>query len=92
MPEDQAVLSEGETFRHEWVGCAIFVGGQKIGEVLHLDPTPMGYDMVSMRDLRPRRTGVREIPYIKAWFTLDLPNRRIELDPPEGLLDLDQLD
>jgi 16S rRNA processing protein RimM len=44
--------------------------------------------MVLMRDLRPHRTGVREIPYIKAWFILDLPNRRIEMDPPEGLLDL----
>jgi 16S rRNA processing protein RimM len=92
MPEDQAVLNEGESFRHDWVGCEVFVGGHKVGEVMRLDPTPMGYDMVLMRDLRPHRTGVREIPYIKAWFTLDLPNRRIEMDPPEGLLDLDRMD
>ena len=92
MPEDQAVLDEGETFRHDWVGCEVLVRGLKVGEVLRLEPTPMGYDMVLMRDRRPGRTGVREIPYIKAWFTLDLPNRRIELDPPEGLLDLEKLD
>jgi 16S rRNA processing protein RimM len=92
MPEDQAVLSEGESFRHDWVGCEMFLKGEKIGEVLRLDPTPMGYDMVLMRDLRPHRTGVREIPYIKAWFSLDLPQRRIEVDPPEGLLDLDRMD
>jgi 16S rRNA processing protein RimM len=92
MPEDQAELNEGESFRHDWTGCGVFMGGQKIGEVLRLEPTSMGYDMVLMLDLRPRRTGIREIPYIKAWFTLDLPGKRIDLDPPEGLLDLDRLD
>jgi len=90
MPEDQAVLNDGESFRHDWVGCGVFVGGQQVGQVLRLEPTVMSYDMVLMRDLRPGRTGIREIPYIKAWFTLDLPHHRIDLDPPEGLLDLDQ--
>ena len=66
--------------------------GEKVGEVMRLDPTPMGYDMIAMRDLRKGRTGQRDIPFIKAWFTLDLPNHRIELDPPEGLLDLDRLE
>ena len=92
MPEDQAVLDEGESFRHEWVGCDVFLGETRIGEVIRLEPTPMGYDMVLMRDLRPHRTGIREIPYIKAWFTLDLPHRRIGLVPPEGLLDLDRIE
>jgi 16S rRNA processing protein RimM len=92
MPEEQAILHEGESFRHDWVGCEVFVGGQKIGEVLRLDPTPMGYDMVLMRDLRRHRTGIREIPYIKAWFDLDLLHKKITLDPPEGLLDLDRMD
>jgi len=90
MPEDQAVLNEGESFRHDWVGCGVFVEGQQVGEVLRLEPTVMSYDMVLMRDLRPGRTGIREIPYIKAWFTLDLPHHRIDVDPPVGLLDLDQ--
>ena len=93
MPENQAAtLNEGESFRHDWAGCQVFMGNRRIGEVMRLDPTPMGYDMVLMRDLRPGRTGIREIPYIKAWFNLDLPNRRIDLDPPEGLLDLDRMD
>lgn len=89
MPEAAAVLPEGESFRHQWIGCEVFVGGRRVGEVLRLDPTPMGYDMVVLRDLRPGRTGQREIPYIKAWWILDLPNRRLEVDPPPGLLDLD---
>ncbi len=92
MPEEQAELEEGESFRHQWIGCEVFVKGEKVGEVLRLDPTPMDYDMVVMRDLRKGRTGRRDIPFIKAWFTLDLPNRRIDLDPPEGLLELDRLD
>jgi 16S rRNA processing protein RimM len=91
MPEAAAVLPEGESFRHDWIGCEVFVGGRRVGEVLRLDPTPMGYDMVVLRDLRPGRTGQREVPYIKAWWTLDLPNRRLDLDPPEGLLDLDRI-
>lgn len=91
MPEAAAELAEGESFRHDWIGCEVFVAGQRVGEVLRLDPTPMGYDMVVLRDLRPGRTGQREVPYIKAWWTLDLPNRRLDLDPPEGLLDLERI-
>ena len=88
MPESAATLEEGESFRHQWVGCEVFVADRKVGEVLRLDPGPAGYDMVVMRDLRPGRTGQRDIPYIKAWWTLDLPNRHLDLDPPEGLLDV----
>lgn len=91
MPESAATLDEGESFRHQWIGCEVFLAGQKVGEVLRLDPSPAGYDMVVMRDLRPGRTGQRDIPYIKAWWTLDLPNHRLDVDPPEGLLDVNQL-
>lgn len=91
MPESSAELPEGESFRHQWVDCEVFIAGRKVGEVLRLDPGPAGYDMVVMRDLRPGRTGLRDIPYIKAWWTLDLPNRRLDLDPPEGLLDVNQV-
>jgi len=88
MPEAAATLDEGESFRHQWIGCEVFIAGRKVGEVLRLDPGPAGYDMVIMRDLRPSRTGQRDIPYIKAWWTLDLPNQHLDLDPPEGLLDV----
>lgn len=91
MPETQAVLPEGESFRHDWFGCTVQVQGVVVGEVIRLDPTPMGYDMVILKDLRPGRRGERQVPYIKAWFELDLPNRTMHLDPPEGLLDLDRV-
>jgi 16S rRNA processing protein RimM len=83
-------LPAGESYRHDWTGCEVFVQGAKVGEVLRLEPTPMGYDMVVLRDLRPGRRGERHVPYIKAWFQEDFAARRIDLDPPEGLLDLDQ--
>jgi 16S rRNA processing protein RimM len=92
IPESQASLAEGESFRHDWAGCSVFVAGTKVGEVLHLHSSPGGYDMVVMRDLRPGRTGAHDIPYVKAWWTLHLDDRRLDLDPPEGLLDLSQPD
>lgn len=92
MPDTEASLAAGESYRHTWEGCSVFVGGHLVGEVLHLHPAPGGYDMVVMKDLRPGRTGARDIPYIKAWWTLDLEARRLDLDPPEGLLDLGQPD
>ena len=88
-PDHAVTLPEGETFRHEWVGCQVFVHDALVGEVLRLEPTPMGYDMVILKDLRPGRTGQRDVPYIKAWFKVDLVGRRLDLEPPPGLLDLD---
>ena len=88
MPEALATKAEGESFRHEWVGCEVFMGGQKIGEVVHLSPTPMGYDMVAIRDLRPGRAGLREVPYIKAWWNVDLEHKHLDLDGPQGILDV----
>jgi 16S rRNA processing protein RimM len=85
-------LPEGESYRHDWTGCEVFMEGAKVGEVIRLEPTTMGYDMVVMRDTRPGRRGERDIPYIKAWFKVDLEARRIDLDPPAGLLDLDRLE
>jgi 16S rRNA processing protein RimM len=89
MPDALQALPAGDSYRHDWVGCEIFLGSAKVGEVVRLEPTPMGYDMVVMRDLRPGRRGLREIPYIKAWWSLDLGAKRAEVDPPEGLLELD---
>lgn len=92
MPEALAQLDEGESYRHDWIGCEVFVAGEKVGEVLRLEPTPGGYDMVVLRDTRPGRRGQREVPYIKAWWTLDLPHRHLDLDAPGGILDLDRID
>lgn len=88
MPESQAALDAGESFRHQWIGTEVSAHGALLGEVMRLDPTPMGYDLIVIRDRRPGRRGTVEIPYIKAWWTLDLANGKASVEPPEGLLDL----
>ena len=90
-PDALETLPSGESYRHDWVGCEVFIGEARVGEVIRLEPTPMGYDMVVMKDLRPGRKGLREVPYIKAWWTLDLEAGKALVDPPEGLLDLERL-
>jgi 16S rRNA processing protein RimM len=92
VPETSVELGEGDTYRHDWVGCQVFVGKALVGEILGLEPSPGGYDMVHMKDLRPGRHGIRNIPYIKAWFDLNLQGRRIDLYPPMGLLDVDYME
>jgi 16S rRNA processing protein RimM len=87
-PELPGTLEDGETYRRDWIGCQVFVADELVGEVAELRPSPGGCDMVLIRDMRPGRHGVREVPYVKAWFELDLAGRRIDLDPPPGLLDL----
>lgn len=91
MPESQAALGEGESFRHQWIGTEVSAHGALLGEVMRLDPTPMGYDLVVIRDRRPGRRGTVEIPYIKAWWTLDLAHGKAAVEAPEGLLDLHKL-
>jgi len=88
IPEIAVELGEGESYRHDWVGCQVFVDNVLVGQVLELKPSPAGYDMVQMKDLRPGCYGIRDVPYIKAWFKLDLRKRRIDLEPPNGLLDV----
>ncbi|MDR2562302.1 MAG: hypothetical protein LBC63_11120 [Holophagales bacterium] len=87
----QTELADGESFRRDWVGCRVFAGNELVGEVVGLEPSPAGYDMVKVKDMRPGRSGLRDVPYIKAWFDLDLANRRICIDPPDGLLELDKM-
>jgi 16S rRNA processing protein RimM len=90
-PHGLAELKEGESFRRDWVGCQVFAKDEFIGEVAGLEPSPAGYDMVRIKDMRPGRSGLRDVPFIKAWFDLDLNSRQIRIDPPEGLLELDRM-
>jgi len=83
-------LADDESFRRDWIGCRVFARDELIGEVAALEPSPAGYDMVKIKDMRPGRSGLRDVPYIKAWFDLDLGNRQIRIDPPDGLLELDR--
>ena len=91
MPEAQATLDEGESFRHQWIGTEVSAHGEHLGDVIRLDPAPAGYDLVVIHDRRPGRRGTVEIPYIKAWWSLDLTHGKASVEPPECLLDLHKL-
>jgi 16S rRNA processing protein RimM len=82
------ILTSGDFYRHDWIGCDVYVDDIRIGRVIRLDPTPMEYDMVVIQDLRAAHSVNIEIPYIKSWFQISLVERCIYLKPPLGILDL----
>jgi len=86
IPADQAMeLPEGTYFNHDLVGCA----------VSDLDGTPIGkvsrvLDIAGNTQLVVRGGG-REylIPAVKdICVEISIPDKRIIIDPPEGLMDL----
>ena len=80
-PED-----EDEFHDHVLRGMAVHVvGGERIGEVADVLHLPHG-------DVLVVQTGEREVlvPFVKAMVpVVDVAARRLEVDPPEGLLDVD---
>jgi 16S rRNA processing protein RimM len=80
-PED-----EDEFHDHVLRGMAAYVvGGERLGEVADVLHLPHG-------DVLVVQTGEREVlvPFVKAMVpVVDVAARRVEVEPPEGLLDLD---
>jgi 16S rRNA processing protein RimM len=77
-------LAAGEIYRHELLGMQVFTAdGARIGEVsevYELHPA----DLLEVRTER----GTVLVPFVEPMIReLDVPGRRIVIDPPEGLLD-----
>jgi 16S rRNA processing protein RimM len=86
VPADRAVeLPEGTYFNHDLVGCAVSgLDGTLIGKVSEV------LDIADNTQLVVRGGG-REylIPAVKSiCVEVSIPDKRIVIDPPEGLLDL----
>lgn len=86
IPADQAVkLPEGTYFNHDLVGCAVSgLDGTLIGKVSKVLEIAGNTQLVV-------RGGGREylIPAVKSiCLDISIPDKRITIDPPEGLLDL----
>lgn len=84
VPEDEAVeLEEGEFYDWELAGCSVeTVGGEAIGTVRELMRTG-GTELLVV-------DGTKEflIPFAEAiCIEVDVDNKRIVIDPPEGLLE-----
>jgi len=85
IPESEAVeLDEGEYFDWELAGCKVVtIDGTKIGEVQELMRTG-GTELLVVAG----ETKEYLIPFAEAiCIKVDVENKLIKIDPPEGLLD-----
>ena len=86
--EDFSQLKNGEFYFHQIEGCAVFTkSGEQIGYVHDVMP-------VSENDLLVVHSEEREflIPLTQTiCLEIDLDKRTIIIDPPKGLLDLDEI-
>ena len=86
IPADQAVeLPEGTYFNHDLIGCAVHgLDGTLIGTVSGV------LDIADNRQLVVRGGGREHlIPAVKSiCVNVSIADKRITIDPPEGLMDL----
>lgn len=78
-------LAEGELFYHQLIGMEVeTVGGRHVGRVVRI------YDFEPSEMLEVRTpTGTVLVPYVRSIVTEVLAEeKRIVIDPPEGLLEL----
>jgi 16S rRNA processing protein RimM len=80
-------LGEGVYYQHQLVGCAVeTVGGARIGEVSRVDGGAGG-SLLAVRGTR----GEVLIPFAQhICVDVDVAGRRIRIDPPDGLLELNE--
>lgn len=85
---DLKALSEGEFFEHQVIGSqAVTAEGRSLGDVTAVLRTG-GTDVLIIRDEDGRE---RMIPFVDDICTsVDVAAKRITIDPPEGLLELNQ--
>jgi 16S rRNA processing protein RimM len=85
--ESLAALPPGSFYRHDLVGCLVEThGGRRIGVVSEVEGTMGGSRLVV-----ETATGELLVPLAaEICTTIDPAGRRIVIDPPEGLLELNE--
>ena len=86
MPQEQLEPpGEGELYLHEVPGTSVLVGGREVGKATSLVEMPGGGMLLGV-DIEGREVFIPfRRPIVKR---VDRAERVIELDPPEGLLEL----
>ena len=80
-------LAEGVYYQHQLVGCRVrTVGGDRVGEVVRVDGGAGG----SLLAVKGERGEVL-VPFARhICVEIDVASRQIVVDPPEGLLELNE--
>ena len=80
-------LSDDEVYQADMVGCQVIrVGGEVVGKVRAIDRMNGNFLLVIARSGREDAL----VPLVPQMVTnVDLATSTVEIDPPEGLLDLD---
>lgn len=82
---ERAALEVGWVYVSDLVGCKVFDGGREIGEVNDVE---FGAGEAPLLEVKSG-AGTHEIPYAEAYLRrVDLEQKRIEMQLPEGMLDL----
>lgn len=91
--EERAPLDPDSAYIDDLIGCAVYDHAppgepRLVGSIINVDRNTSGSDLfVVRRDDNPSLTA--EIPFVKAMLVrLDIPNHRIDMRLPEGLLDI----
>ncbi len=93
----RAVLNEGETYISDIIGCSVLdvskiaagANPVPVGEIVDVDRTAGPVPLLVVRGAK----GEILIPFAKSYLRkFDLENKRIEMDLPVGLLDLNAAD
>jgi 16S rRNA processing protein RimM len=87
LPQAQrAELEAGWTYISDLVGCTVFDGGREVGVVADVN---FGAGEAPLLEVRAGKR-ICEIPYAEAYLVkVDLAAKRIEVQLPEGMLELD---
>jgi 16S rRNA processing protein RimM len=93
--EQRAPLAEDEAYVGDLIGCTVFdvaVGEPKaIGDVESVDRTAGPVPLLVVRGADPKRTEEILIPFAKSYLRkVDLEAKRIEMELPAGLVDLNE--
>ncbi len=82
---ERAELEPGWTYVSDLIGCKVFDGSRAIGEVKEVR---FGAGEAPLLEVQSGRQTL-EIPYAEAYLRrVDLEGKRIEMQLPEGMLDL----
>jgi 16S rRNA processing protein RimM len=82
---ERTKLEDGAVYVSELLGCAVIVDGREIGKVADVD---FGAGEAPLLVIKGNKEYL--VPFVEAFVTRqDLPGKRIEMQLPEGMLELD---